>query len=131
MADLLDYQHILTGETRQEREAFNSSVIKVWHKTFCGEWILERDNHAALRCDDCEAARIIASPDHYTATVVESIDFIKSVLGPDGFKSYCHGSALKYLNRAGKKDDFSQDMRKAARFCMWAAGDDWREIEKE
>ena len=68
----------------------------------------------------------VSSPSHYQLRLpdgepVEAIDYIQAVLGDDGFVAYCRGSAIKYLSRAGRKDDFSQDLRKAAWFVTRAA----------
>jgi len=52
-------------------------------------------------------------PPHYTAGAVECIDAIESALGADGFAAYCRGQVVKYLWRAGKKDDTLQDAKKA------------------
>jgi len=76
-----------------------------------------------LRGDDDDP---VNSPQHYHLTLpdgyeIEAIDYIQAVLGDDGMVAYCRGSALKYLSRAGRKDDYAQDLRKAAWFCTKAA----------
>lgn len=69
----------------------------------------------------------VDSPRHYQLRIggvdAEMIDVIRSILGQRGTMAYCHGSALKYLGRAGKKDGAptAQDFRKAAWFCTYAA----------
>ena len=68
----------------------------------------------------------VVSPAHYQLRLpdgepIEAIDYIQAVLGDDMFISYCHGSALKYLSRAGRKLDFAEDLRKAAWFATRAA----------
>lgn len=68
----------------------------------------------------------VSRPSHYQLRLpdgefIEAIDYIQAVLGDDMFISYCHGSALKYLSRAGRKLDFAQDLRKAAWFATRAA----------
>lgn len=67
----------------------------------------------------------VENPKHYQLEGVEpyqSIDFIKAILGRDGFADYCRGSALKYLVRAGKKDKekVKEDLEKARVFISWA-----------
>jgi len=52
-------------------------------------------------------------PDHYTVGGIETIDFIQAKLSPEEFAGYCRGNMLKYIARAGHKDDAGQDMRKA------------------
>ena len=69
----------------------------------------------------------VDSPRHYQLRIggvdAEMIDVIRSILGQRGTLAYCHGSALKYLGRAGKKDGAptAQDFRKAAWFATYAA----------
>jgi hypothetical protein len=68
------------------------------------------------------------SPAHYKMRTadgfeIQTIDFIRAVLGNAGTMAYCTGSAIKYLSRAGKKQGapVAQDLRKAAWFCTFAA----------
>lgn len=69
----------------------------------------------------------VNSPKHYQLRIggvdAEMIDVIRAILGDRGTLAYCHGSALKYLGRAGKKDEAptAQDFRKAAWFATYAA----------
>ncbi len=49
-------------------------------------------------------------PPHYNHGGMETIDYIET-LGI-GFE-FCAGNAIKYLSRAGYKDDILQDLRKA------------------
>lgn len=62
---------------------------------------------------DAAGADMVNHPPHYQGKV-ECIDAIEAALGPDGFRDYCRGNALKYTFRAGKKGDAAQDMAKAA-----------------
>ena len=55
-------------------------------------------------------------PDHYKAGGIEAIDYIRAKLTPEEFAGYCRGNMLKYLSRAGLKDDATQDMRKALKY---------------
>ena len=50
---------------------------------------------------------------------LEGKDIIRSVLGKDGYKNWCHGTALKYLFRAGKKEDELKDYKKAKEYISW------------
>jgi hypothetical protein len=84
------------------------------------------DIDAWLRGDADED--VVNHPQHYQLMLpngekVETIDYIQAVLGDDGAVSYCVGSAIKYLSRAGRKGGNSreQDLRKAAWFCTKAA----------
>ena len=47
-------------------------------------------------------------PSHYTDGGIETIDFIEAKRLP-----YHLGNAVKYISRAGKKDDEIQDLKKA------------------
>lgn len=62
----------------------------------------------------------IKSPKHYKLgdLNIEAIDVIRAVLG-DTFPEYCRGNVLKYLIRAGKKDDMMQDLKKARVYLDW------------
>lgn len=53
------------------------------------------------------------NPNHYKIGGIETIDFIEAKLSPEEFAGYCRGNMLKYIARAGHKDDAGQDMRKA------------------
>ncbi len=67
----------------------------------------------------------VNSPDHYTEGEIECIDAIRSALGPDGFRSFCRGNALKYLWRMEHKGR-EEDLRKAVWYSRMANGDDPR-----
>jgi hypothetical protein len=66
---------------------------------------------------------MVNSPPHYTDGGIEAIDYIEAKLGPDGFRSYCIGNALKYVSRAGKKADLKQDLSKAIWYLRRAGGE--------
>lgn len=69
----------------------------------------------------------VEKPRHYQHTLlksnqaIETIDYIEAVLGNQKAIAYCHGSALKYLSRANKKESAAQDFKKAAWFATRAA----------
>lgn len=52
-------------------------------------------------------------PAHYTAGGIEAIEYIEAKLTPEEFAGYCKGNALKYMSRAGKKDNSAEDLAKA------------------
>lgn len=56
---------------------------------------------------------MVDNPPHYNQGHIECIDALESALGPDGFKAFCRGNALKYLWRADLKNG-AEDYRKAA-----------------
>lgn len=55
----------------------------------------------------------VNSPPHYNKSGIECIDAIRAALGPEGFKSYCQGNALKYLWRHQYKGKPVEDLEKA------------------
>ena len=55
---------------------------------------------------------MVNSPPHYTAGGIETIDYIKAKLSPEGYRGYLQGNLLKYASRIGKKG--SDDAGKAA-----------------
>lgn len=57
-------------------------------------------------------------PDHYTFDGMNSIEFIRKVLGPEQFKGFCRGNVLKYVIRCERKGGISS-LRKARNFLDW------------
>ncbi len=56
----------------------------------------------------------VNKPAHYNMGGIECIDYIKQVLGPEGFVAYCQGNYMKYNHRARYKHATPiEDMRKA------------------
>jgi hypothetical protein len=53
------------------------------------------------------------NPDHYKVGGIETIDYMRAKSTPEEFEGYLRLSALKYLSRAGHKDDALQDYKKA------------------
>jgi hypothetical protein len=47
-------------------------------------------------------------PDHYKSGLIEAIDVIE-----DWELDFCLGNVIKYIARAGKKDDLITDLKKA------------------
>lgn len=52
-------------------------------------------------------------PDHYTSGGIETIDYQKAKATPEEFRGHLRLTALKYLSRAGLKDDTLKDLKKA------------------
>ena len=85
------------------------------------------EDKAFVEMDDVEMAELyevltgdpVNSPDHYTVGGIEVIDFIRAKLTPEEFEGYCKGNVLKYLSRAGHKDDKSQEYSKALKYMEW------------
>lgn len=63
---------------------------------------------------------VVNHPSHYTHGGIETIDYIRSKLSAEGFRSYCLGNVLKYVSRAGKKGDATEDLKKAQVYLGWA-----------
>tara|TARA_R110000796_G_scaffold12993_3_gene42553 strand:- start:793 stop:1077 length:285 start_codon:yes stop_codon:yes gene_type:complete len=55
----------------------------------------------------------VKRPAHYNMGGIECIDYIKQVLGLEGFIAYCHGNFLKYQHRYRYKQKPVEDMQKA------------------
>lgn len=55
----------------------------------------------------------VNKPAHYNTGEIECIDYIKQVLGLDGFIAYCHGNMIKYQHRYRYKSNPVEDMKKA------------------
>lgn len=75
---------------------------------------------------DILEADMVTSPPHYNDGEIECLDAIASALGPDGFLSYCQGQIIKYTWRAGKKNDLTEDIRKAIFYAKCMIGEDPR-----
>ena len=57
---------------------------------------------------------MVNHPPHYTNGGIETIDYLRAKLTPEEFHGYCRGNALKYMSRAGMKDNTTEDYAKAA-----------------
>ena len=57
------------------------------------------------------------NPDHYKVGGIETIDVIKAKLG-DNYKHYVKGNLMKYSERLGNKDEWSQELRKIAWYAL-------------
>lgn len=55
----------------------------------------------------------VTKPLHYNTGRLECIDYIKQVLGTEGFIAYCHGNMIKYQHRHRYKNNPVEDMDKA------------------
>lgn len=71
-------------------------------------------------CGEC-SFDAVAKPLHYNHSGgVECIDYIKQVLGKEGFVAYCRGNVMKYNHRAFYKGNPTEDMKKAEAYLKWA-----------
>ena len=62
----------------------------------------------------------VSKPSHYNQDGIECIDYIRQVLGPEGFVAYCRGNMMKYNHRAEYKGNTVEDMAKAEQYLIWA-----------
>lgn len=59
-------------------------------------------------------------PSHYVGrNGLEAVDVLKEFLTPEEFMGWCKGNALKYLLRAGRKNDVREDVAKAEKMCVF------------
>jgi hypothetical protein len=56
---------------------------------------------------------MVNHPPHYTSGGIEVIDYMEAKMTPEQFKGYLIGQVLKYMSRAGKKQDELEDYKKA------------------
>jgi hypothetical protein len=68
----------------------------------------ERYNEVLARLDGA------VNPEHYKVGGIEAIDYMKAKSTPEEFMGHLRLTALKYLSRAGHKDDALQEYKKAA-----------------
>jgi hypothetical protein len=54
----------------------------------------------------------VNSPPHYQGGI-ECIEYIRQVLGEDGFRAYCLGNVIKYTHRHEYKGKPVEDLKKA------------------
>lgn len=55
----------------------------------------------------------VNKPAHYNFGGIECIDYIRQVLGEEGFKAYCLGNTIKYIHRHPYKGKPMEDLKKA------------------
>lgn len=77
-----------------------------------------RDNEARYTKAD-----MVNHPPHYKSGGIEAIDYIQAKLTPEEFTGFCKGNALKYISRAGRKGNATEDYKKAAWYLNRLTGD--------
>jgi hypothetical protein len=70
---------------------------------------------------------MVNQPPHYTKGGMETIDIMEAKSTPEEFKGHLKLTALKYLTRAGHKDDELQDAKKT----QWYVNRWVKTIEKQ
>lgn len=95
--------------TQEDKDTFNISALKERARTAS-----ER-----LKWDDFSKDRgprttdMVNHPPHYTKGGIETIDYMEAKSTPEEFKGHLRLTAIKYLSRAGDKDDILQEYEKA------------------
>lgn len=56
---------------------------------------------------------VVNKPSHYTQGNIECIDAMVAARGPEAVAIYCELNATKYLWRAGLKDSYTTELKKA------------------
>ena len=62
----------------------------------------------------------VSKPSHYAGQGIEAKDYIKQVLGEEGWRKYCLGAVMKYIHRHEYKGNPVQDLEKAHTYLGWA-----------
>ena len=92
------HEEYMKTRMREEEEKAKSRLTKSQPETFS---------------DD-----LVNSPSHYNQSGIECIDAIRAALGPEAFRNYCTGNALKYIWRHPYKNG-KQDVEKAIVYLQW------------
>jgi hypothetical protein len=61
----------------------------------------------------------INQPAHYMVGGIETIDYMMAKSSPEEFKGHLRLTAIKYLSRAGHKDNVLQEYKKSAVYLNW------------
>lgn len=81
--------------------------------------------------DSTKVFNTVSKPEHYNHSEgIECIEYIKQVLGKEGFVSYCRGNLMKYNHRAMYKGKPVEDLKKAEQYLKWSI-ETLEEIENE
>lgn len=54
--------------------------------------------------------------DHYKAMAIQPWTYMEAVMSDEAFRGYLQGNVIKYVSRAGRKDDALEDWRKAGHY---------------
>lgn len=85
-------------------------------------------------CFECQVPKAsfdpVSKPFHYNAGEIECIDYIKQVLGPEGFVAYCQGNLMKYNHRARYKHATPIEDMEKAKWYLDKALETLKEIHK-
>ena len=76
---------------------------------------------------EVDKSDMVDKPSHYRSGGIETIKKIEAVVeGLPAKEAYLLGNAIKYIDRAGKKDDAYQDMSKANNYAHRLVYGEWR-----
>lgn len=74
-----------------------------------------------MESPDVDTFDAVSKPSHYNHSGgIECIDYIRQVLGKEGFIAYCRGNQIKYQHRAMYKGKPVEDLEKAHQYNAWA-----------
>ncbi len=108
-----------------------SSIAERWRNHWA-EYKNNIDNDLEIRPDDLkrmqdaywdDSTRVyddVKKPQHYVGQGIEAKDYIKQILGSDGWVAYCMGAVMKYIHRHQYKGNAIQDLEKAHTYLGWA-----------
>ena len=63
---------------------------------------------------------LVKAPTHYADRKYQTILVLQDTLSQEEFSGFLKGNAMKYLSRAGKKDETLQELNKAKVYLQWA-----------
>lgn len=103
-------------------EKYNINNTKNNKRFNCG---LGLDNECDCKKDEYN---VIDRPSHYCSHGIETINKIEAVIdGLPAKEAYLLASVLKYVDRAGLKDDAEQDLNKANAYAHRLVYGHWRD----
>lgn len=87
-----------------------------YHKRMAA--IRQKDNKDNINIDN-PIEDNVNNPSHYLIGGIETIDYMQAKSTPEEFKGHLRLTALKYLSRAGHKDNILQEYKKAKVYLDW------------
>ncbi len=109
---------ILTSQTNEVRLCDQS--LALWKRTKAPlRGVPHKNGRPSLEeLKELFWAEELQNPPHYGGdNPYETIKVLGAWLSYEEFKGFCKGNAIKYLSRAGKKDDELEDLQKARWYC--------------
>ena len=74
---------------------------------------------AASKLPNGKTVDDVRQPAHYTVGGIETIDYMAAKSSVEEFRGHLRLTSMKYLSRAGHKDDALKDYKKAAVYLGW------------